>query len=463
MDVLPSSKDAEMMVLGCMLQNIDHFNEGCDSLDDIDFFFTEHRVIFQAMCFLLRNDSVCEVVTLSEELKSRKQLHSIGGVAYLVVLCQYCGTSASLLDYIDIVKNKSTLRKMILASKKIEHEAYQDPEDVPAVLDKAQREFFHISQGIVEDGYITIGQIIDGSKTQSGKPVCDQIEEGRERHSRLEKGLPVQDLGVSTGFYDLDDMIDGFGNSNLIILAARPGMGKSALAVNIAENVVFKSKKPVGIFSLEMSAEQLVYRILCSQAEVPGDYVRKGTLSTEQFEKIKEISEIHKNAPFLIDDQAVLTVFDLRNRARRMKESHGIHLLIVDYLQLLSSGKNYRPTENRQVEVSEISRTLKSLAKELNIPILCLSQLSREVEKRADKRPVMSDLRESGALEQDADVVMMLYRREYYDPMDKPGQAQLLVVKNRHGSVGSINIQFEKDLAKFNSLAKFRREIDDRI
>src|SRR5581483_9490579 len=255
--------------------------------------------------------------------------------------------------------------------------------------------------------------------------------------------------GIPTHFLDLDKMINGFSPSNLMILAARPAMGKTALAVNIAENVCFKNKIPVGIFSLEMTAEQLVHRIVTSQSEVESDKIRTGALSAHEFQRVVEAVGVMQNHLMVIDDQPGLKITDLRARARRMKEVYGIGLLVIDYLQLLSGSGSLRMQENRQIEISEISRMLKNLARELDIPVLCFAQLSRKVEERAGNKPLMSDLRESGSLEQDSDIIKLLLRRDYYDPNDRPGQAQLFIAKNRHGSVGDITLTYRKELAQF--------------
>jgi replicative DNA helicase len=244
-------------------------------------------------------------------------------------------------------------------------------------------------------------------------------------------------------------MLNGFNNSNLMILAARPAMGKTALALNFAENICFKNKIPTGIFSLEMSAEQLVHRVICSQSEVESDKIKMGSLNGMEYQRIVETVNQVQDHVLLIDDQPGISINELRARARRMKECYNIGFLIVDYLQLLSGSGSYRVTESRQLEISEISRNMKNLARELNIPILCLSQLSRKVEERQGHRPMMSDLRESGSLEQDSDVIMFLLRREYYDPMDKPGLAELIVAKNRHGGIGNINLTFRKEMGQF--------------
>jgi replicative DNA helicase len=244
-------------------------------------------------------------------------------------------------------------------------------------------------------------------------------------------------------------MINGLNKSHLLILAARPAMGKTALALNIAENICFKSRIPVGIFSLEMTAEQLVHRMICSQSEVESDKIRTGSLNSLEFQRVVESVHDMSQHIMIIDDQPGLKITDLRARARRMKESHQVELIVIDYLQLISGSGSSRTVENRQNEISEISRMLKNLARELDVPIVCISQLSRKVEERTGHRPMMSDLRESGSIEQDADIIMFLLRREYYDPHDRPGQAELIVAKNRHGGVGSVNLTYRKEIAQF--------------
>jgi replicative DNA helicase len=337
---------------------------------------------------------------------------------------------------------------MIHAAQLVEKSALEEPLDVNTALDEAQQLFFQISQAANPIAGVLITEIFSGVRSESGIPYLKELQERQERYAQ--KGPEDSGItGIPSHFVDFDKMINGLNNSNLMILAARPAMGKTSLALNIAENVCFKSKIPVGIFSLEMSAEQLVHRIICSQGEVESDKIKTGALDGMEYQRIVScVSEMQKNV-LIIDDQAGLKITDLRARARRMKESYGIGFLVIDYLQLISGSSSNRNFESRQNEISEISRMLKNLARELNIPILCLSQLSRKVEDRPGHRPMMSDLRESGSIEQDSDIVMFLLRREYYDPMDKPGMAELIVAKNRHGGVGNINLTFRKEFAQF--------------
>jgi len=369
-------------------------------------------------------------------------------LAYLTTLAQYVGTSAFIEEYVELVHSKALLRRMIHAAQLVEKSALEEPPDVNAALDDAQQLFFQISQTANSATGILIRDIFSGLRSESGVPFLKELQERQERYA--EKGPEESGItGIPSHFIDLDKIINGLNNSNLIILAARPAMGKTALALNIAENVCFKSRVPVGIFSLEMSAEQLVHRIICSQAEVESGKVKIGALNGLEYQRIVSVvSEIQKHL-LIIDDQGGLKITDLRARARRMKESYGIKFLVIDYLQLISGSGSHRTMESRQNEVSEISRLLKNLARELNIPILCLSQLSRKVEDRQGHRPTLSDLRESGSVEQDSDEVWFLLRREYYDPMDKPGMAELMIAKNRHGGIGNIHLTFQKEYARF--------------
>lgn len=444
----PHSKESEMMVLGCMLTSINGLNIAADNLDDSDFYFTEHKIIFQVLKTAYKKDKPADIHLVAEELKRQEKLTAVGGLAYLTTLAQYVGTSAFIEEYVELVHSKALLRKMIHAAQLIEKTALEEPLDVNTALDDAQQIFFQISQAANPAAGTLITDIFSGLRSESGLPYLKELQDRQERYAQ--KGPEDSGItGIPSHFVDLDKMINGLNNSNLMILAARPAMGKTSLALNIAEHVCFKSHVPVGIFSLEMSAEQLVHRIICSQAEVESDKIKTGSLDGIEYQRIVgSVSEIQKNL-MIIEDQAGLKITDLRARARRMKESHGIGFLVIDYLQLISGSGTNRNMESRQNEISEISRMLKNLARELNIPILCLSQLSRKVEDRQGHRPMMSDLRESGSIEQDSDIVMFLLRREYYDPMDKPGMAELIVAKNRHGGVGSINLTFRKEYAQF--------------
>lgn len=453
--IAPNSKESEMMVLGCMLTSVNGLNISADALDDSDFYYTEHKIIFQVLKSAYKNDKPADIHLVCEELKRQGKLQNVGGAAYITTLAQYAGTSAHIEEYADLVRNKSILRGMIHAAQQVERRALDEPQDVHEALDEAQQLFYKLSQSANTHSGRLLSEILSGVKAESSLPYLKELQERQEKFQL--KGPDDPGItGIPSYFIDLDKMLNGLNNSNLNILAARPAMGKTAFAINIAENVCFKNNIPVGIFSLEMSAEQLVHRIICSQSEVESDKIRTGSLNGMEFQRIVAcVSDMQKHV-MIIDDQPGLKITDLRARARRMKESHNIGLLIIDYLQLLSGGNSHRGPENRQNEISEISRMLKNLARELNVPVICLSQLSRKVEERPGHRPQMSDLRESGSIEQDADVVMFLLRREYYDPNDKPGMAELIIGKNRHGAIGTVNLTYRKQIAKFENYAPIK-------
>lgn len=445
--IAPNSKESEMMVLGCMLTSINGLNVAADGLDDADFYYTEHKIIFQVLKSAYKNDKPADVHLICEELKRQDKLKAVGGAAYITTLAQYAGTSAYVEEYVSIIKDKSILRNMINAAQIIEKKALDEPPNVLDTLDEAQQLFFQISQSANPAAGKLIRDILSGVKSESSIPFLKELQERQENfliNGHQSGGI----TGISTSLTDLDRIINGLNNSNLMILAARPAMGKTALALNIAENVCFIQNVPVGIFSLEMSAEQLVHRIVCSQAEVESEKIKTGSLNGIEYQRIVAAVNQMQNHTMIIDDQPGLKITDLRARARRMKESYNIGFLVIDYLQLIS-GSGSRTIENRQNEISEISRMLKNLARELNIPVLCLSQLSRKVEERQGHRPLMSDLRESGSIEQDSDIVMFLLRREYYDPHDKPNQAELIIAKNRHGAIGNVNLTYRKEIVKF--------------
>jgi replicative DNA helicase len=455
--IAPNSKESEMMVLGCMLTSINGLNIAADSLDDSDFYYSEHKLIFHALKSAYKNDKPADVHLICEELKRQDKLKAVGGAAYVTTLAQYAGTSAYLEEYVLIVRDKSILRNMIYASQLIEKKALEEPQNVSESLDEAQQLFFQISQSANPVSGRLIGEILSGVKSESSQPYLKELQERQERYQL--KGPEESGItGIASHFNDLDKMLNGLNPSNLMILAARPAMGKTAFALNIAENVCFKGGRPVGIFSLEMSAEQLVHRIICSQSEVESDKIKTGALNGVEFQRIVGAVNQMQTHLMVIDDQPGLKITDLRARARRMKESYGIQFLMIDYLQLISGSGSFRTQENRQNEISEISRMLKNLARELNIPILCLSQLSRKVEERQGHRPMMSDLRESGSIEQDSDIVMFMLRREYYDPMDKPGMAEIIIAKNRHGSIGNVNLTYRKEIVQFANYTPLKYE-----
>lgn len=393
----PHSKESEMMVLGCMLTNINSLNAGADTLDESDFYFSEHRTIFSALQRAFKSDRPADVHLICEELKRQGKLEGVGGAAYVTALAQYAGTSAYLEEYADLVTKKSILRRMIQAAQTVEHAALEEPDDVASSLDDAQQLFFQISQRANPANGRLISEILSGIKTESQLPFLKELEARQERY-RLRGPDDPGVTGIPTGLIDLDKLINGLNPSNLMIVAGRPAMGKTAIALNMASHVCFKQGTPVGIFSLEMSAEQLVHRLVCSQAEVESDKIITGSLGGVEYQRIVQAVNEMRGHTLVIDDQPGLKITDLRARARRMKEAYSIGFLVIDYLQLLSGSSSARNMESRQNEISEISRMLKNLARELNIPVLCAAQLSRKVEERQGHRPMLSDLRESGCL-----------------------------------------------------------------
>ncbi len=437
-----------MMVLGSMLTSVNSLNIGADSLDDSDFYFTEHKILFQTLKSAYKQDKPADVHLVCEELKRQEKLQTVGGVSFVTSLAQYAGTSAYIDEYVELVRAKSILRRMIFAAQEVERGALANPQDVHSTLDEAQQKFYEISQAANPGAGVLISALLSGVKATSQQPYLKELQDRQELYQQRgpQEGLIT---GLPTHFVDLDKLINGLGNSNLIIVAGRPAMGKTAFAINIAESVCFRNNVPVGVFSLEMSAEQLLHRLICSQSEVESDKIKTGSLTGLEYQRIVAAVNHMQKFNMVIDDQPGLKITDLRARARRMKEAFDVGLIVVDYLQLLSGSGFSRSSENRQNEISEISRMLKNLARELNVPIICPSQLSRKVEDRAGHRPMLSDLRESGSIEQDADVVLLLFRREYYDPYDKPGQAEVIVAKNRHGGIGSVNLSFRKEFAQF--------------
>jgi replicative DNA helicase len=399
----PHSKESEMMVLGCMLTSVNALNIASDSLSDQDFYFTEHQTIFKSLKEAYLQDKPADIHLVAEDLKKKDALEKVGGVGYITTLAQYAGTSAYIEEYVGIVRNKSISRQLILAAEQIEKNALEEQVEVNALLDEAQGLLYAITQTASSKQGITLKDLLSGLKAESKIPYLKQLEQKQELFYSKGENEP-QVTGLPTHFVDLDKLLNGLNPSNLVILAARPSMGKTALAINIAENAAFKSKVPVAVFSLEMTAEELLHRMICSQAEVESDKIRLGSLNGIEYQRIVSAVNHMKSHQIIIDDQPGLKITDLRARARRLKEIYGIKLIVIDYMQLLSGPKASYNSDNRQNEISEISRMLKNLARELNIPIICLSQLSRKVEERTGHRPMLSDLRESGCLAKDTQI-----------------------------------------------------------
>ncbi len=438
----PRNKEAEQSVLGSLLIDKDAIIKVSDFLRSEDFYEEKNSIIFSSMLELYEKREPIDVVSLANSLTDKDHLDLIGGRSYLVSLANIVPTAGNIIHYAKIVQKKSTLRKLISTAGDISRLGYQEGKDIEKLLDEAEQKLFGISQKYLKQNFIVIKDVLTDA--------FERIDELHRDGSKLR--------GIPTGFPALDNVLAGFQKSDLIILAARPSMGKTSLALDFAKNIA-KQKIPVGIFSLEMSKEQLVDRILCSEANVDLWRMRTGKLSDREedddFPRIGHAMGVLSEAPIYIDDSPSSNIMEMRTKARRLHSEHGLGFLVVDYLQLMEG----RSTENRVQEVSEISRALKGIARELNIPVLALSQLSRAVENRSPQIPQLSDLRESGSIEQDADVVMFIYREEVYKKdTEKKNIAEIHIKKQRNGPTGVIELFFEQNVASFRNLEK-RREI----
>ena len=433
----PQNIEAEQSVLGCLLLDKDAIVKISDVLRPNDFYREIHKIIFEAMLELYEAREPIDVVSLANKLKEKKQLKEIGGRSYLISLANTVPTAAHVVNYAEIVQRKATLRRLIQAAQKITELGYQETEDIDHLLDKAEKTIFDVSQKYLKQRFI---------------PIKDVLVETFDRIDELHKGKSKL-RGIPTGFKDLDNLLAGFQKSDLIILASRPSMGKTTMALDIVRHIACREKKPVGLFSLEMSKEQVVDRLLCAEADIDLWKLRTGRLSDKEedsdFPKIGHAIGILSEAPIFIDDSPTNNVMEIRTKARRLQSEHNLGLIVVDYLQLME-GKGL---ENRVQEVSEISRALKAIARELDVPVLALSQLSRAVESRTPQIPQLADLRESGSIEQDADVVMFIYREEFYKPdTERRHIADILVKKHRNGPTGSIELYFDPEKVTFRNL-----------
>lgn len=429
----PSNQEAEESVLGAILIDKDAVNLASEILTPDDFYNNTYQEIFDAMMRLYETRSPIDVVTLTAELKKSRNGKGIGG-SVLTDLVNAVPTAANVEHYARLIKNASTKRSLIQIGSEITTLCFEEDKEVRDILDKAESSVFSISQGNVVRGFVPIRQTLAGS--------FDRIDELHKSGAGLR--------GVQTGFTDLDNILSGMQASNLLILAARPGTGKTAMAMNIAQHVAVKTKTPIGIFSLEMSQEELVDRLLVGQSDVDAWRLKTGKLTEEDFTKLSEAMGELADAPIFIDDTPGITISEMRTKARRLQLEHKIGMIIVDYLQLVNPGKN---VESRVQEVSIVSQSLKNLARELKIPVIALSQLSRAVEHRGERRPQLADLRESGAIEQDADVVMFLYKAD--DESSGPTiPVKLLIAKHRNGATGEIDLLFRGDRIKFFSVDK---------
>ncbi|MGA2516570.1 MAG: replicative DNA helicase [Thermodesulfobacteriota bacterium] len=438
----PQHIEAEQSVLGGILIENEAINRVMELLDADDFYRDAHRKIFDALINLSERDEPADLITLTNELRKIDQLDSVGGASYLAALIDSVPTAANIEYYARIVKEKAILRKLIQTSTEIITQSYEDRGDVEGFLDEAERAIFEISEKRVRPSFYPIREIVKQSFTTI------------ERLFKKKEAV----TGVPSGFKELDRMTAGFQPSDLIIIAGRPSMGKTAFCLDVVEYAAIENKIPVAIFSLEMSKEQLVIRMLCSQANVEGTRLRTGYLTESDWPKLTIAAGNLSEAPIYIDDTAALSALELRAKARRLKSEYGLGMVIVDYLQLM---KGRSRVESRQQEISEISRSLKALAKELNIPVIAVSQLSRKTEERTGNRPQLSDLRESGAIEQDADLILFIYRDEVYNRAeDNPnrGKAEVIIGKQRNGPIGKIDLAFLDKFTTFKDLYRGETE-----
>lgn len=433
--VPPHSIEAEKSTLGSILMDQESLIKVVDIISPEDFYVPSHEIIFHAIMSLFNKRVNIDVITVSAFLQDHNQIENVGGAAYLTELVEEVPTSSHIYQYAQIVQQKSTLRKLLKAGQSITALGFKEDTEIDALLEDAEKSLFTVSQTFVKDKFVHIQDVLSTT-----------YEKIADLHDADAK---QKFAGVPYGFRDLDKITTGLHPSDLVILAARPSMGKTAFALNIAQNVAKKGKS-VAIISLEMSKSQLVERLFCSLLEVDSWKIKTGKLEEKDFARIGPIMDQLNSLNIFIDDSLGSSVVELRAKTRRLQMEHGLDLLVIDYLQLMSTGKGGFST-NRVQEISEISRSLKALARELNIPIIALSQLSRAVEMRPNKEPVLSDLRESGAIEQDADLVFMLYRHDYYydDDTDKKGILDVLIRKHRNGSLGQVELRFDKAKMKF--------------
>lgn len=433
--VPPQNAEAESSLIGSLLLDKDAVIKVADIVSADDFYITKNAQIFEAILGLFERREPIDVVTLADRLKKENHLENIGGAAYLTELVNSVPSSAHVAQYARIVADKATLRRLITAASTINNMAQKEDDPLDSILDQAEQALFAVSQKHLKQNFTPINEI---------------LTESFERLDSLHKDKNAL-RGIPTGYRGLDNLLAGLQNSDLIILAARPSMGKTSFVLNIAQHVAAKEGIPVGIFSLEMSKEQLIDRLLSSESGIDSWKLRTGNLEDSDFEKINKAMGVLSEAPIFIDDSAMSNVMEMRTKARRLQSEHDLGLIIIDYLQLMS-GRN-AGGENRVQEISEISRGLKGLARELNVPVIALSQLSRSVEMRSPKIPQLADLRESGSIEQDADVVMFIYREDYYEKdSERKNIADILVRKHRNGPTGDIELYFAAEQMLFKNI-----------
>ena len=438
--ILPHSVEAEQSVIGSMLMGREAIMTASEMLTSDDFYQRQYGIIFDAILELSNEGKAVDVVTLQNRLREKDVPPEISEMEFMRDLLNTVPTSANIKHYAGIVSEKAILRRLIRLTEEIENECYLNREPVEEILDTTEKKMFQLLQQRDSGDMVPIRQV-----------VMDTLE-NIEKASRTKGNV----TGLPTGFTDLDYKTSGFQNSDLILVAARPSMGKTAFVLNIAQYMAFKKDLSVAIFSLEMSKQQLMNRLLSMESRVNSQSMRTGNLKDEDWSKLIESAGVIGDSNLIIDDTPGITVRELRSKCRRYKLEHGLDIIMIDYLQLMSGGG--RGSDSRQQEISEISRSLKALARELNVPVVALSQLSRAVESRTDHRPMLSDLRESGAIEQDADVVMFIYRDDYYKKdSDMKGIAEIIIAKQRNGPIGTVNLVWLPDYTKFMTLEQERR------
>ncbi len=435
---MPYSAEAETAVIGAMMMSQEAIQAASEMLTADDFYQQKLGIIFSTILELSDEGSVADMVTILERLKTKNVPQEMTSLSYIASIARAVPTAANVRHHANIVHDKAVLRKMIKAAENIENQCYLDSEDLDAILDSSEKQVFDISQHRKTGDFEIIKDIV--------LRALGNIEAAAKTKGSV--------TGVATGFYELDYKLAGLQNSDLILLAARPSMGKTALALNIAEHVVTKLRVPTAFFSLEMSKVQLVNRLLSMNSRVQAQAIRTGELGEKDWSALMESGRLLSGSTLFIDDTPSISVSELRSKCRRLKAENGLGLIIIDYLQLMTATTG-KASESRQQEISEISRSLKAIAREINCPVLALSQLSRAVESRPDKRPMLSDLRESGAIEQDADVVMFIYRDEYYNhDSDKKGIAEVIIGKQRNGPTGTVELGAQLEYTRFTNLAR---------
>ena len=438
--VMPNSIEAEQAVIGAMLMDKDAILDASEIIAGRDFYQTSYGIVFDTIVELFNEGKTVDIITLLDRLKEKEVPSEIASVEFVRDLAMAAETSANAKQYAQIVADKSLLRRMIKLNEEIANACYLGKDPVAEIMDKTEKSVFDLLQTRGSGDYTPIKEVVLNAL-------------GRVEKASKAKGAVT---GIPTGFVDLDYKLSGLQPSDLVLIAARPSMGKTAFVLNIAQYVAFKKEKSVAIFSLEMSKEQLVNRLFSLESQVDAQSIRSGSLKDSEWEKLIEGAGVIGSSKLIIDDTPGISVSELRSKCRKYKLEHDLDLIIIDYLQLMS-GSVGRRSESRQQEISEISRSLKAIARELNVPVVALSQLSRAVESRPDKRPMLSDLRESGAIEQDADVVMFIYRDDYYNKdSDKKKQAEIIIAKQRNGPIGTVELAWLSEYTKFANLSKDR-------